>query len=178
MTRSEFIEGVDWFDELISFCRDYNLDACSDILHEDDLDEKVCDDIREALSHEYWYDIRRYLNSLETGWSWYRDDGYLDYVGLDEDSFQDYKDAALEEADGLDIWEPEDDEVDDESESAQTEPGSTEEDDMVADEPISIAELMTQCNSQFKAILLCNQEKKAESTRNFEDEYEFDRIPW
>ena len=105
MTRDEFIEEINSFSDLINWCSENNCDVCSDIWYCDSYDEWVSQKIEELGSDgSSWQYIRDRLNSMESGFDWYRMDRYGDFVGIDDDDFEDYKDAALEWGDDTDIW--------------------------------------------------------------------------
>lgn len=88
-------------------------------------------------------------------------DDYGEWSGLGDYEFNEYKDDVLEWADDQDIWE-------DDEEEPLPEDDEDEDDDFVADEPISIGELMGVCNSQLQQIGTDKQAKEAADDEAFE----------
>lgn len=157
MTRQQFIEGInDWW-ELIDFCNDEGCNFCDDVYSEESRDdyinEHLVDMARDAGS---WPELLDTLNDITTGYDYYRLNDYGEWFILDDYEFNQYKDDVLEWCDDNSIWE------DDEEE----EPLPDEEDDgFVADEPMSIGELMGVCSSQLQQI---GTDKKAEAAADDE----------
>lgn len=158
MTRQDFIDNVNDFDELIDFCNDYECDLCEDVYSETARDEYIDDNLRDmAYNAEGWQDLLDTLNAIVTGYDWYRRDDYDDWEGLGDYEFEQYKQDVLEWADDNDIWE------EDEEEALPEDDDDDEE--FVADEPMSIGELMGVCSSQLQQI---GTDKKAETAADDE----------
>ena len=111
MTRREFDEEINSFDDLLNFCNDNNIYELEDVIDSESLDEYIWEEIRDFTGT--WEDLRDRLYDIETGYSWYRRDGWLEYVYLDEDDFYRYKSDVIERADDLGIWDDEDQAEDD-----------------------------------------------------------------
>lgn len=122
MTREDFLhnsEAWDW-DDLFRFCSDFDLHAVDDIIECDDLDERICEDIREEMAHSYWYNIADDLNEIERNGSYYYREGRLQYTVVDGD-LASYISDAFEEMDRYDMWDPEEEDEDEEDYSSLAE---------------------------------------------------------
>lgn len=100
MTRQEFINDVTSFDELLDFCYENDCDVCEDIVSSETMDEYIWDEIRDWDGS--WEDLADALNGISQGYDWYRRDGSLDYVYMDDRDFDSYKQDVLDWADN---WE-------------------------------------------------------------------------
>ena len=110
MTRQEWIDEITDIGELVYWCRDHGEaeEIVEDLIDNEMLDDYVADDIS---NYDYgWVDLRDRLNDIDTGYYWYRVDGAFDYVGLDRDDFEDYKERVLDELDSEGYFDPEEDE--------------------------------------------------------------------
>lgn len=78
MTRTEFIDSVTTWQELLKFCDDVNCGVCEDIISYDELDGFIANDFRE-YSHEYnWQDIRDWLENISTdAYYYYRSSSFF-----------------------------------------------------------------------------------------------------
>lgn len=104
MTRNEFIDNITEWYELKDFCNDFDCDVCEDIYDDDDYDDIVEEDIRDAIADYGWRDIRDFLGNLPSGYYYYRRNSAFDYDGLDDDDFEDYKADVLEWGDDYGAW--------------------------------------------------------------------------
>ena len=110
MTRQEWIDEITDIGELVYWCRDNGEaeEIVEDLIDDDILEEYISDDIRNC---DYgWMTLRDCLDGIDTGYYWYRVDGAFDYVGLDRDDFEDYKQQVLDELDSEGYFDPEEDE--------------------------------------------------------------------
>ena len=135
MTRSEFIaDPPGTIRDLIDFCVDNHLSAADDILPGDELDDRLCEDIREMTRGSYWYNIRDFLNDIPSGCDWYKyEDG--EYVDFD-DEWETLYDDIIYEMDDEELWDEEDE--DDEEEDEDDEDEDDEEDDSFDDSVFSL----------------------------------------
>ena len=94
MTRTEFIDSITTWQELLNFCDDVNCGVCEDIISYDELDGFIADDFRE-YSHEYdWQDIRDWLENISTdAYYYYRSSSFF-YEDVDN-KFVAYKAQVL-----------------------------------------------------------------------------------
>ena len=106
MTRQEFLDDVNGFSDLLRFCSDEDLDACSYVKTADELDEWLNDTILDWAREMCWTELRDQLDDINTNYDYY--DTEYGVEGIDYD-FERYKWYALEEADELDIWDEEED---------------------------------------------------------------------
>lgn len=97
MTRQEFINDVTWFGELKDFCYENDCDVCEDVIDSETMDEWIWDEIRDWGGS--WEDLSDALGGISQGYDWYRRDGSLDYVYLDQRDFDAYKSDVLAWAD-------------------------------------------------------------------------------
>lgn len=110
MTRQEWIDEITDIGELVYWCRDNGEaeEIVEDLIDDDILEEYIGEDIRNC---DYgWVTLRDCLDGIDTGYYWYRVDGAFDYVGLDRDDFEDYKERVLDELDSEGYFDPEEDE--------------------------------------------------------------------
>ncbi len=145
MTRSYFLDYVTDWDELIGLCRDEECGICEDIIDDDELDEYVRSDIENT--NYSWRDIRDFLQSILTGYNYYRCDGSFDYVAMGDSEFEDYKNRVLEWMDDGGYWEAEEDE-----EEEEEEPEPQLEEPPVAEEDFSVSDLMGMCGAELVTI--------------------------
>lgn len=142
MTRNEFIDNITEWYELKDFCNDFDCDVCEDIYDDDDYDDCVEEDVRDAVGECSWREIRDSLCDLPSGYDYYRRNGNLDYDGMDNDDFEDYKEQALEWGDDYGVWEDE-------------------------EEDFSIDDLIGMCSVVFVAIQNDEVEKQQEEDEAF-----------
>ena len=162
MTRQQFIDDVKYWWELIDFCNDNGCSYCDDVYSEEIRDEYINECLVDmARSAESWSTLLDILSNITIGYDYYRRTDYGDWEGLDDCNFSEYKDSVLEWGDDYDIWE-------EDEEEPLPEDDEDEDDDFVADEPISIGELMGVCSSQLQQIGTDKQAKEAEDDEAFE----------
>ena len=134
MKRSEFINEVICWGELLDVCNENSLDACEDVVSEDYRDEYIDDMLVDLARNNSWRDLMSTLNQYDedSGYDYYRyDDYYGIYRPLDGDDFYEYKNSVLEEMDENEYWDPEDDQVEEgeEQSSWSSDPGTDLEED-------------------------------------------------
>lgn len=115
MKRSEFLDEVNGFYELIDFCNEHGLDLCDGIVAKSEIDAMIFEDIQDSSSRLYWYQVRDRLADIPEDYDWYIRNGDFDYEGFDDDDdrFLEIKENVLDECDSYDdFWDPEDDEED------------------------------------------------------------------
>ena len=147
MTRSEFLDNITEWYELKDFCNDFDCDVCEDIYDDDDYDDYVEEDIRDAIADYGWRDIRDFLGNLPSGYDYYRRNSTLDYDGLGDDDFEDYKEDVLEWGDDYGVWE--------------------DEEESVEEEDFSVGDLIGMCGVVFVAIQNDEAEKQKEDDEAF-----------
>lgn len=119
MTRQEFIDSVNSFYDLIDFCNDYGCDICEDIVDDDTMDDYINEEIGDFYGS--WRELRDLLSDIPTGYEYYRRDGRLDYVWMDNNDFESYKDDVLSWADDAEVFETEEEDEDDDGENESVE---------------------------------------------------------
>ena len=111
MTRSEFLENITTFWELIEFCEDQECSICEDVLDGDRLDEEVDEDIENVAADWGWREIRDRLDDIpehaETGY--FAREGTLDYTALTYQDFLSFKDDVCEWMTDNEYWDEEED---------------------------------------------------------------------
>lgn len=112
MTRTEFEEEVLTFSSLIEFDYDESLYILDDIISGDEMEEEINEYIRDFNGG--WEDLRDRLNDIDTGYEYYRRDGYLEYTYMDDNDFDRYKQEVLDAADANELWDSEEEGEDDE----------------------------------------------------------------
>lgn len=126
MRREEFYDAMNNMDDLYQFACDHDLDAYYNVIPSNDLDEKVCDDIREATRHWDWVRIRDALDDIDSGCDYYTEgDGWLEFNEL---CFEDYYEMIVEEMDNGELWDDgdSDEEYDEEDEEEEEDDLPTE----------------------------------------------------
>lgn len=131
MKRREFIDQINSFDSLISFCYEKDTGMLEDIYNVDELNEQIERDIDQYLQSNYWYNLRDMLNDIDDNGYYFIRNSDLDYTCVDED-FDMYKDDVLRYLDDISYWDDEDDDEDDDLSSVNDS----------ADEPFSIEDLL------------------------------------
>jgi len=113
MTRQEWIDSIEDFDDLKRFCWENSVceEDLNDVIDEDQLDEYVNEDVNDT--GRSWRDLRDALNDIPTGSYWYRCNGSFDYDALDDSDYRDYKSDVLSYLDGIDFFDGEEEEDDD-----------------------------------------------------------------
>lgn len=114
MTRSEFLNDVNWFGDLIDFCYEVGCNYCENIIDYDELDEEIDDYLSENVREKSWKSIKEDLDCIPEGYDYYLRRYTMEYEGLTESDFLDYKDDVLDWADSYERFDEEDieDEVD------------------------------------------------------------------
>lgn len=164
MTRTEFIENITTWYELLDFCSDEGCDWCENVYSEDAKDEhfdyNLVDMARNAGN---WQDLLDTLNDIPTGYDYYILDDYGDFRGADDDDFDSYKNDVLEWGDDHDIWEDEEEEAEDGEEEEVID--EEEDDGFPVEEGCSIGELFASGASCLQTIAVeANREKELEES--------------
>lgn len=145
MTRTEFINSITTWQELLIFCDDVNCGVCEDIISYDELGIFIADDFR-RYSHEYdWQDIRDWLENISTDAYYYYRSGSFFYEDIDN-KFEEYKAQVLlwcDETTG--IFDEDDTPNEDRNFGANSEDESQEEIE-ISDNDYSIEELIGLCS--------------------------------
>jgi hypothetical protein len=111
MTRSEFWEQVNDWDELLDFCYDNDIYTCEDIYTDDAKNDYINDNLSEyARGVSSWQNLLDILQSVPEGDDWYILDEYGDFAVADEVDFSDRKELVSDVADNKDLWDYEEDE--------------------------------------------------------------------
>ena len=117
MKRSEFLEEVTTFWELRDFCHDENISVTDGYIDGDELDQEVEEDVcnRDCC----WDTLRDCLNDICYGSDFYYRNGWLDYIGQDDDDFEELKEKVLDIMDDRGDWDDEENDEDDSSEECE-----------------------------------------------------------
>lgn len=112
MTRQEFIDNIHYWSELIEFCSDNGCDYCEDIYDSETWNDYVDDDVAEMAGNDGWRVILDVLQGYDelSGYDYYRRNDYGEWIGLDDDDFESYKDDVCGWMDNNDYWDEEDEE--------------------------------------------------------------------
>ena len=103
MTRQEFIDDVNSFQDLIEFCRENNLDTCDDVIDGALLNEYI---MRDISRYATWTSVLEYLLRIPTGFEYYRINGY-GYPEEADSMFEGYKHDVMVAMDNLCEWDEE-----------------------------------------------------------------------
>ena len=149
MTRQEFIDDVTCWGELIDFCNDEGCDYLDNIYDEDARDDYINEyQLEDWVRNNTWSNLYSLLDDIPSGYDYYRIDEYGDWEGLDDYDFGDYKDDVLRWADDIGIFDEEDEEEDPADYGIEDE----EVDDEEIEEPISMFELLSDCQDTYQKI--------------------------
>ncbi len=141
MTRQQFISDITTWNELLFFCQVYELVACEDIIHRDNLQGYIVEDMEDHARKFDWTEIREYLNNITTGYVYYKRGGSFIYEAVYDGDFQDYKCNVLDECDDREIWDVEDETIDPfEEDKSDTEEPYLMEADFVYDDLLELLE--------------------------------------
>lgn len=156
MTRSEFIEEITTWCELLDFCDQHDLEACSDVVSDSDKDDAINNALSEFVRYNDWETVYSVLEDIPCGYQYYQKNRDFDYEPLDDRNFERYKEDVIQECDDWDIWDYEDEEEED----------FFEEESEVAEEsePFTIGELYTVCSGVLQSI--GEEKEKREKERN------------
>lgn len=110
MTRQEFIEDVNSFSDLVSFCVDEGIeDLCDDVYEAGYINDILMESIGNMRD---WEEVRDLLVNIPTRCDYYREDGYGGYEDADY-SFDDYKNEVLQYMDENGTWDEDEEDADD-----------------------------------------------------------------
>lgn len=112
MTIQEFRDNITSLSEMIDFCKDNYIEGYTeDLIYCEDLGENIDEDIRDRISWDSWQSVRDFLHDIDEDYYWYRKDGNLDYVGLDEDDYvEELKDKIIYDV-SVDFWDADEDAI-------------------------------------------------------------------
>ena len=118
MTRTDFIDDVTTTYDLIDFCVENDIaDFVCDIVDDDEKDSRIDDYLREnAGGRDNWREVYDILDDIPTGYEYYRYNGVDDIRIFDSYDFEALKDEVLQYCDTHDIFEEDEDDVDEEEE--------------------------------------------------------------
>lgn len=180
MTRQEFLDNINDWDDLLGFCRDEECSICDDIYDEDDMDNYINEHLVDMASDaRNWYSFRDDLSSIPTGYDYYLYNSWFDWDGLTDDDFEDYKSEVCDWMDDGGYWDEEDDEeededyiIDDEEPVPYTPPApQLDPDDLVPidDEDISMTELFSACSKGLQSITQASLDAERAEEENFNE---------
>lgn len=175
MTRTQFIEEVNCWSELIGFCYDYECSYCDDVYDEDRKDDYFDSELVEyARNADSWQDMLNYLQDIPTGGDYYIKDDYDDWREADDDDFCNYKDDILEWGDNGDVWDEEEEDEDDEEyydPDGELVDESYYEDDEEEEleEGCTLGELFSASASKLQVIEQIEEQKREEANRFFDE---------
>lgn len=134
MTRTAFINEIEYWYELKEFCNDEGCDYLDEISSGYDIREDVNEFLVEYARDYNWRELRDSLDNVPEDDAYYRVNGFGDYDELDDyDDFDTTKSRILEWADEEEVFDPEEDE----EEVFETEPEECEKNEE-DNEPIMI----------------------------------------
>lgn len=173
MTREEFIENVQSWNDLLQFCYDENCDYCEDVYDEDAKDDYFNNDIVDmARNAEDWRDLYRQLEDIPTGYDYYICGDY-GWHGADDGDFDEYKSDVLSWGDDREVWD-EDDEEDEWDEDVLEEDYETDEsseddeDSETLEEGCSLGELFTSSVTKLQTIEIEAEQEREQAEQFFE----------
>lgn len=114
MTRTDFIDDVTTTYDLIDFCVENDItDFINDIVDDDEKDSRIDEYLREnAGGRDDWREVYDILDDVPTGYEYYRYNGVDDIRSFDSYDFEALKDEVLQYCNTHDIFEEDEDDVD------------------------------------------------------------------
>lgn len=151
MTRQYFLNNVYFWEDLLDFCNEEGCYVADSILSKEDMDERVDDDLEEAVLNYGWKDILEMLQYIPDHGEYFKCDGVLDYSELDDEDFDIYKSDVLDWMDEYGEW---DEDVEDmeNTDTEMNEESLFDDNDLVENEDISIFDLITACSYELDEI--------------------------
>ena len=111
MTRNEFLEEVNWFDDLLNFDSELGLYICDDIYDQDTMNDYVNEHLYDLVDDcDGWEWLRDYLDNIPNGADYYILDDYGEWSEAGDYEFTRRKEEILDYCDDHDLWDEEDDE--------------------------------------------------------------------
>lgn len=166
MTRVEFL-GIETWEELLDFARENELwdEIDGYFLGRRKVDEYIEEQLPQFVREHDWYAVLAVLSEIPVleADTCYRESGWLEFYEADDEDFQSVKNEIL---DNFEDWDDEyDDEPDgfvfDEDWDVEDEE-SYEEEETSVDEPFTLTELFTACNSGLKHMSVISHEENEE----------------
>lgn len=115
MTRQEFLDDVTTFDDLQSFCIDIEYDLQEDGAYsEEEYNDYIEEDVYDVVRNNSWRGTRDWLSSLPDGYDFYFRDEWGEWTGRSYREIDDLKESVLEYADENDLFDIEDEDVEEE----------------------------------------------------------------
>lgn len=163
MTRNEFIEEVNSWQELIDFCNDEGCSYCEDVYDEYVRDEYIDDMLVDmARNAEGWKDLYGELENIPTGDGYYIRNDYGEWEEADDYEFDEYKENVLEWADDREVWDDDEEEEDEDCEELEDDA------EEVIEEAFTVSELFTSCASGYQKIERAEDEAEKQAVEDFE----------
>lgn len=164
MTRSEYINDIECWSELLDFCHDEDCDYCDYIYDEYTRDDYIHQGlIGMARDVSCWQELLGILQDIPTGYDFYIDDNG-EFRGADDDDFENYKYDVLSWGDENEIWDYEENE----SENIVNESELIEEDeDIDLDEGGTVEELFSSCAFGLQEIKRDEEKIQEQEDNNF-----------
>lgn len=114
MTKDEFYDNIQGFDDLIGFCRQHGCyHIVEDIFDPDQFDDWVWDCIDSLRSRWFWHDLRDVLENLVEPDGYFVPTGELEYNELSRMDLERYMDEVIDWGECEYFW---DDDCDDDDE--------------------------------------------------------------
>lgn len=121
MTRQQFEEDVNTWYDLMDFCNENDLDDLCDVYDGETMSELIEEALVEEVRYRGWRDIRDMLDSIDDGYDFYLARGGLEFEGLTDYDFDNYKDDVMESAERNDVFEDDEEEEEEVEELAEDE---------------------------------------------------------
>ena len=171
MTRSEFINDITSWSELLEFCSEESCDLLDDIFDEESMDSEINEFLSDYARDYEWYNLRDYLKEIPTGYDYYQQNGAFDWTGLTDDDFNDYKNDVFGWAENHEVFEDEDGEGDENTDSEELvfEEPEGPEDPPVEDEDFPFDELFGLCARACSSIQEVNRYQEEAEYAEFEN---------
>jgi hypothetical protein len=148
MTRQEFIDEINNWWELIDFCNDEGCDYLDNVYTAEARDDYINDyQLGDWARDNSWRILRDILDDLYDGYEYYKLDDWGDWMYLNDEDFESYKSDVLDWARQNYVFD-EDEEEDPADYGIEDEEVNDEE----VEEPISMFELLSDCQDTYQKI--------------------------
>ena len=104
MTREEFLDNVNDWDELLDFCYDNDIYTCEDIHTDAQKDEYIENNLVEWARTSTWKELYNILDDIPDESNWYVINDYGEIWEATDDDFEDYKQRTLEKCDDDELF--------------------------------------------------------------------------
>lgn len=170
MTRDEFLQ-IDTWDELFSFAVNNELyDEIGGYYSSEELEDRINNELATYIQNHGWRDVRDVLSDIPDidEDTYYRENDYFEFYEADDDDFDYIKNEILE---SFDEWDEPEEEfyIDEEALLDDADLDFDFDEPPVEEEPFTLNELFSSCNSGLKQMTIAKIEEEKASDDAFAD---------